>query len=181
LQQLSESFQNFLFGSTTPTPKSPKASTEENPTTTQQSQPSSTTPSNVSSPDLSSSVSSSVYHTPASVITTSPRNSVPFLQLNNLKQPMYVFNDWGVAVWDGAQGREDVAKGCWWEDEGRVEWVNLILARDEQTIKLREKALYDTEKMKHTLEEQLRQMDIKLSANTGTGTDDPISQIKVSN
>lgn len=62
-----------------------------------------------------------------------------------------------------------------------MEWVNLILARDEQTIKLREKALYDTEKMKHTLEEQLRQMDIKLSANTGTGTDDPISQIKVSN
>eukprot|EP00026_Physarum_polycephalum_P002236 Phypoly_transcript_02241.p1 GENE.Phypoly_transcript_02241~~Phypoly_transcript_02241.p1 ORF type:complete len:888 (+),score=134.49 Phypoly_transcript_02241:1-2664(+) len=150
LQQLSESFQNFLFGSPTPTPKSPKASTDENPTnlhsSAQLSRPPSSDSANAISPNPSTSYVSSG-NPPASApvtslprsATTSPRNSttMQFLQLDP-KQPM-----------------------------------------DEETTKLRERALYETESLKRTLEEQLRQVDMKISANANAAPDDPISQIKM--
>ena len=56
-----------------------------------------------------------------------------------------------------------------------------LSVRDEHTVKVREQELYEIEIMKLTLEEQLRQVELRISANTNSGPDDPISQIKVSN
>lgn len=174
LQQLSESFQNFLFGNVA-TPKSPKQSNNGNNNNTEgeeriSSRPTSPSIVPISPPSLLlSSISSS------SISSTTISSSSSSSTISSMMPPSMGGEAPVSPILSKSNSNNNIASS----PRNSITFPRKDLPQDEESDRAREKTLYEIDCMKLTLEEQLRQVEQKIAQNTNNSTDDPISQIKM--